>query len=233
MLALPLSRAGAEARDHQGASRRRRQDLALLPAAHRHREARLLQGSRPRRRDFGFRGRRALAAGPDGRQRRCGHRLVRSHHPDPGQGRADRRAGADGPLPGLRARAAQGEGRRLQEPEGSQGHEDRRHGAGLLDALHGALHDGAGRAEAGGCLVHRHRLRQHRACRREARRGRRDLQRRSDDQHSRPRRRDQDRRRHAHARKARRRSMAGPIRPRRSTPRRRSPRRTRTPRRRW
>ena len=166
-------RAGAEARDDQGSPRRRRQDLALLSAAHRHGEARLLQGSRPRCRDFGLRGRRALAAGADGRERRCGHRLVRSHHPDPGEGRADRRAGADGPLPGVRAGAAQGEGRRLQEPEGPEGHENRRHCAGLLDALHGALHDGAGRAEAGGRLVHRHGLRQHRACRREARRSRR------------------------------------------------------------
>ena len=65
------------------------------------------------------------------------------------KGQQHRRAGADGPLSGLRARAAQGEGRRLQEPEGPQGHEDRRHRAGIEHALHGALHDGAGRAKAG------------------------------------------------------------------------------------
>ena len=130
---------------------------------------------------------------------RCRDRLVRPHDPDPGERRAHRRAGADGPFPRLRAGAAQGEGRRLQGPEGPEGHEDRRHGAGLLDALHGALHDGAGRPEAGGRLVHRHRLGQHRARRREARRSRRDLERRSDDQHSRPRGLDQDRCRYAHA----------------------------------
>ena len=104
-----------------------------------------------------------------------------------------------GRFPGIRARDAQGEGRRLQEPEGPQGHEDRRHGAGLEHAFHGALHDGAGRAEAGGRVFHRHRLGQHGRGGGEARRGRRDLERRSDDQHPRPRRRGEDRRRHAHA----------------------------------
>ncbi len=69
------------------------QSALYLSAAHGHRAARLLQGRGPRRRNFRSRRRRARAAGADRRQRRRRHRRVRPHHPDAGQGPADRRGG--------------------------------------------------------------------------------------------------------------------------------------------
>jgi NitT/TauT family transport system substrate-binding protein len=62
-----------------------------------------------------------------------------------------------GRFPASRSRCARRRPRTTR-PEGSEGHEDRRDRAGLEHAFHGALHDGAGRAEAGRRGVHRHRL---------------------------------------------------------------------------
>ena len=96
----------------EGAARGRRPERALLPAAHRHRPARLLQGRGPRRRNLRSRRRRQGAAGADRRQRRRGDRRVRPHHPDAGQGPADHGGGSARPVSGLRG----GEGRPQAPP---------------------------------------------------------------------------------------------------------------------
>ena len=49
------------------------------------------------------------------------------------KGQRDRSAGAGGPVLGHRARAAEGQGRGVQVAGRPQGHEDRRHRAGLVD----------------------------------------------------------------------------------------------------
>ena len=117
-----------------------------------------------------------------------------------------------GRFPGFVLGADRPEGRVLSRPGRSQGHEDRRHRAGLQHAFHGAAHDGAGRAEGGRRVLHRCRRRADGGGGGQARRDRRAGQRRSGDQPARKRERHQDRRRHPHAWKARRRFTAAPIR---------------------
>ena len=78
----------AEARRRRG-----RQDAVLLPAADDRRAQGLLQGRGPRRRDPGFPGRRARAAGAARRQRR--HRLGRLRAHDHAAGEGPEHRGAD------------------------------------------------------------------------------------------------------------------------------------------
>src|SRR5260370_226821 len=77
-----------------GAAPRRGQAGAVLPAADGDGAARLLPRRRARGGDFRLPRRRPCAAGLDRRQRRRGHRRLRSHHPDAGEEPADRCRGA-------------------------------------------------------------------------------------------------------------------------------------------
>ena len=141
----------------EGAARGRRQVGGVLSAAVGDRAARLLQGRRPRRRDFRRRERRPRLAVDRRRQRRDRHRHLRPRHPDAGQEPAGGGAAAIRPLSGLRAGDDGRQGRPLQIAEGPQGAEDRRDLARLQHAFHGGLHDGAQRAQGRRRLVHRHR----------------------------------------------------------------------------
>src|SRR2546430_1686260 len=127
-------------------------------------------------------GRPARAPGLDRRQRRRGDRRIRSHDPDAGEGPAHRRRGAARPIPGLRARRADGESAELPLAGRPQGHEDRRHRARLEHALHGAASLGQARPQARRRVVRRHRRERERRRGGPARRDRRHRQRCSRDQ---------------------------------------------------
>ena len=116
----------------------------------------------------------ARAAGAARRQRR--HRVgrLRAHDLAAGEGPEHRGADPAGQVRRHRARDEQGEGREVQVAEGSQGHEDRRHRAGLVDQ-HVRQHPAReGRPQARRRRDHRRRRDGRRGRDHEARRDRRD-----------------------------------------------------------
>ena len=192
------------------AHRGRRQDGALLPAAHHHRAPGLLQGRGAQRAHQRLRRRHAVAAGGGRRQRRRGRRRLRAHH---------QHAVAQAELPGVRAdrRRAADQRRRsprklagtYKSPEGPEGPEGRRQRAGLEHQHGGQLRARAGRPQADRRGDHRRRRGRHGDRRDRPGQGRRDLADRPGGDHAREGRQGEGRSPRRARRRARRRSSAG------------------------
>ena len=125
--------ARASAGKEQGRGGCRRQDAVLLPATDDRRAKGLFQGGGTRRRNPGFRRGRARTAGAARRQ--CRHRVrrLRAHHNATGEGPEHRGGVPPGQIFFDGACDEQGQGGEVQIAGRPQGHEDRRHGARIVD----------------------------------------------------------------------------------------------------